>query len=129
MDHTADLAVEMWAPTQEELLIVGARAIIEILTEGCPVTPDAVREIAIDGIDPEDRLVQWLNEIIYAAVTGGFLFAGGKLCLGDTTLVARIQGQSNALDVIRTELKSVTYHDLSLRREAGVWRAFVVIDV
>ena len=129
VDHTADLALEMWASTEADLLRVGARAVVEVLTEGCPVTADTSREIAFNALDPEDRLVQWLNEIIYIAVTHGFLFDSGELSLGDLSLEATVRGEAGGSDKICTELKSATYHDLSLRRNDGGWRAFVVIDV
>lgn len=129
VDHTADLALELWAPTEPELLVTGARAIVDVLTEGCPLTADSDRTISLDVLDPEDRLVQWLNEIIYAAVTEGFLFCDGELSLGETSLTADVRGRSGAADSIRGELKSATYHELSLTHGDHGWRAFVVIDV
>ena len=129
VDHTADLAIELWAPTESALLETAARAVTEIMTEGAEIRATAAREIAIDAIDPEDRLVQWLNEIIYAAVTDGFVTAGADIELGATSLRATARGEAGAHARIRGELKSATYHDLSLARTDGGWRAFVVIDV
>ncbi len=129
VEHTADVALELWAPSEPELLRVGARALIDLLTGGAQIQPTASRPVAIDAIDREDRLVQWLNHVIVAAVTDGFLYAGAELTLGETSLVGEISGEA-AADRVRTELKSATYHDLSLRRDAsGMWRALVVIDV
>lgn len=123
------MALELWAPTEEELLLIAASAVIEILTEDCPVTPNTTRSIGFEGIDPADRLVQWLNEIIFAAVTDGFLFDTGELSLGASSLAATVRGEAAGSGKIRTELKSATYHDLSLRKDGDQWRAFVVIDV
>jgi SHS2 domain-containing protein len=129
IDHTADLALELWAPDERELLLEGARAIVEVLTEGASIEPRAERRIALCAVDREDRLVQWLNEVLYAAVTDGFLFASADLELAGSELAARVLGEEGAGDRVATELKSVTYHDLLLESGADGWRARVVIDV
>jgi SHS2 domain-containing protein len=140
IEHTADLALELWAPTQEELLRVGARAIVDLLTgapepgmaaagPATPVATSASRRIAIDAVDAEDRLVQWLNEVIVAAITDGFLIADADIELGESQLTAEARGQDSAGDRIVTELKSATYHDLELQSTDQGWRARVVIDV
>jgi SHS2 domain-containing protein len=141
IEHTADLALELWAPTQEELLRVGARAIVDVLTgvaepgtpgarpAARPAATGASRRIEIDAVDAEDRLVQWLNEVIVAALTDGFLIADADIELDESRLRAEARGQDSAGDRIVTELKSATYHDLALECTDQGWRARVVIDV
>jgi SHS2 domain-containing protein len=129
VEHTADLALELWAESEELLLVEGARALIEILTEGVEILETSERELRIEALDDEDRLVQWLNQVLLLAILEGFLLADAELRLYPGGLEARLRGEAAALDKIRTELKSVTYHDLHLSREAGRWEARVVIDV
>lgn len=133
VDHTADLALELWAPSEEDLLIEAARAVVEIMTEGAAIGAEARRHVVLEPVDGEDRLVQWLNEIIYAAVVDGFLFAAAdRLTLGAGAggrLEAELVGEARAHDRIAGELKSATYHDLELGQESGQWRARIVIDV
>ncbi len=132
VDHTADLALELWAPSEEELLAVGARAIVEILTESADISADAKRIIEIDAVDAEDRLVQWLNEIIVAAVMDGFLATDAVIELGERGpgwLRAELHGKESAGERLMTELKSATYHDLLVESHEEGARARVVIDV
>ena len=131
IDHTADVALELWGDSEEELLAAGARAVTEILTGGGEVAELGERELAIDAVDPGDRLVQWLNEIIVAAVVDGFLFRSAAIELGGgTQLHAHARGEPGRHDRVVAELKSATYHDLALERTPpGPWRARVVIDV
>lgn len=129
IDHTADLALELWAPSEEELLAEGARAVTSILAGGAEIRDTDQRALQIDALDREDRLVQWLNEIIYAAVTEGFLTARAKIVLGKTGLDATLHGEAGVAGKIATELKSVTYHDLFVEHTPAGWRARVVIDV
>jgi SHS2 domain-containing protein len=129
VEHTADIALELWAASEPELLIEGARALVEIMTEGALVGAPAEKTVEIDAVDSEDRLVCWLNEVLYLAVTEGFLFAEGDLVLTGTGLSGKLRGDAEAHDRIRTELKSVTYHDLELEHGQDGVRARLVIDV
>jgi SHS2 domain-containing protein len=129
LDHTADLALELWATSEEALLEEGARAIVSVLTEGAHIDDRDHRDIRLETVDDEDRLVQWLNEILYSAVSHGFLFSGAEITLSPAGLSAQLRGQADAGNSIKTELKSATYHDLTLERTDGGWRAQVVIDV
>ena len=130
LDHTADLALELWGESEEDVLCAGAEGLIAVMTEGGEVAGREQRRVHIDAVDPHDRLVQWLNEIIVAAVSDGFLFASADIALtGSTGLSATIRGEPDAGDRVLAELKSATYHDLELGQEGGSWRARVVIDV
>lgn len=130
IDHTADIALELWGDSEEEVLLAGAEAVIEILTDGGEVADRAGRDIAIDAVDAADRLVQWLNEIIVAAVAGGFLFRTATIELdGEIGLHASARGEPDGHDRVVAELKSATYHDLALEHAPTGWRARVIIDV
>lgn len=134
IEHTADLAVELWAPDEPALLVEGARALVELLTEGAEVGADAEhmaeRTLELTAMDPEDRLVRWLSEVLYWATVEGFLVVDAALeLLGGTGLRGRVQGQTNAEELLRTEIKAVTYHDLRLERGPAGVRARVVFDV
>ncbi|MCG8424563.1 MAG: archease [Proteobacteria bacterium] len=129
IDHTADLALELWAPNEQELLVVGAFAVTDIMTDGATVSTDAIRPVRIEAVDAEDRLVQWLNEIIVAAVVDGFLVGDAWVELRNNSLIAELRGEHNGWSRIVTELKSATYHDLVVDCGDLDVRARVVIDV
>ena len=129
IDHTADLALELWAPSEAELLAEASRAVVAIMTEGKSPAPETVRTVELDPVDNEDRLVQWVNEIIYLAVTEGFVVASCELDLQDSRLAATVRGQPDAGDLLAGELKSATYHDLALEQRDDGWWARLVIDV
>ncbi len=129
IDHTADLALELWGPSEVELLSEAARAIVAIMTDGRTIGRDELRRFEISAVDREDRLVQWVNEIIFLAVTNGFLFAEAEIELQTGALLANVAGEPDAADHITGELKSATYHDLVLEERGSSWWARLVIDV
>jgi SHS2 domain-containing protein len=129
LDHTADVAVELWAPDEPALLEEGARALVELLTEGAPLVGTAERAVELEAIDPEDRLVRWLSEVLYLATVEGFLVTGAALELPDAALRGTVRGMPAAAAALRTEIKAVTHHDLRLERGPQGVRARVVLDV
>lgn len=128
IDHTADLALEIWAPDLPALLVEAARALIEILTDGAKLEAVEDRTIELDAIDDEDRLVRFLNEVVWLALGQQFLLVDADLELTPTGLRGRVHGSLDARSIV-TEVKSATYHDLTLTRTPEGVRAQVVIDV
>jgi len=130
IDHTADLAWALWAPSEEALLAEGARAVIAELTEGATVQRRDTRQVELQCLDAGDRLVQWLNEVAALALGAGFLTADAQIELRDGGLSATVWGEADRPDAVLHEVKSVTYHDLQIERgQDGTWQAQVVVDV
>jgi SHS2 domain-containing protein len=133
-DHTADLGLRFWAPTEAELLVEAARALTDVLTGGKALAARASRHVRVEALDPEDRLVQWLNEVLVLATVQGMLFVDAELSLGQGgELEAELELVHDPSAIV-TELKSVTYHALELhRRTEGPthdgWVGQVVVDV
>jgi SHS2 domain-containing protein len=143
VEHTADLALDVWAPSEEALLVEAARALVDCLegdrTPGDRAAGDrrsresraplGTRELAFECIDPEDRLVQWLNEVLFLATVEAFLVRDAEIHLEPTHLRARVYGE--AADPTRplAEIKSATYHELRLEHSSDGARAHVVLDV
>jgi len=128
IDHTADLALEIWADDLPALLVEGARAVLEILTDHATLTAVAERTIELDAIDDEDCLVRWLNEVMWLALGEGFLLVDADLERTEVGLRGRLRGSLDARALV-TEVKSATYHDLALVHGPTGVRAQVVLDV
>ena len=132
LDHTADLAFEMTAPTEPSLLLGAASNLVAIMTDASAGGADELeeREIRVEALDGEDRLVRWLNEIIYHAMTGTFLLRSAEIeLIGDGEMRAICRGETDAFEKVTNELKCATYHDLVVEEREGGWYARVVIDV
>ena len=129
VDHTADLALELWAPSETALLEEAGQALVEILTDGASITTNSERSVQLETIDREDRLVVWMNEVLYWATVQRFVMTKAALTLDGDRVVGRVYGRTDAASLLKAELKSATYHDLSVEQVNGTWRARVVVDV
>lgn len=129
VEHTADLALRVWAPDEAALLQEAARAVIGGLTDGAEVARTHTRTVELSALDPEDRLVVWINEVLWLATGEGFVLGDAQVQLDGEGLRATVRGEADAHARVVTEIKSATYHDLRLHRAADrVW-ARLVLDV
>jgi protein archease len=126
VEHTAELEMEIEAPTEEGVFADALSALAELLGDdggGASVR----REIAIGGRERAALLVEWLDELVYVAETedlvpedavGIELFAGG--------LVATVRFRRGSP---RHLIKAATYHRLVFEPSGHGFRATVVLDV
>lgn len=131
VEHTADVALELWGADESAVLLVGGQAIVALLTDGAAVEEVVQRRVRLETFDAEDRLVRWMSEVLYLASVEGFLVARAELevATDGTGVEALMWGEEGAGDKLRTEVKAVTYHDLKIQFSATQVRATVVLDV
>lgn len=130
IDHTADLGFELWAPDEPALLAEAMRAVVRVMVGSLPEEGRETRTVALEGIDAPDRLIRWLNELIYLTTVERFVPISARLELGPSpehTLHATLQGSTRV--PLHTELKAATYHDLVLECDEGRAFARVILDV
>jgi len=133
IDHTADLGIEVTGRTKRELFTKAALSLTDIVVE-IKRTGAGVKEkiLTVEGSDPADLLIKFLREILY-------LFNGEALIIGkcDITkcgnkkLDARLllEPYNKKKHVLKTEIKAVTYHGLTVKKTKSGWRARVIFDV
>jgi SHS2 domain-containing protein len=129
LDHPSDLVLQFWAPSEQELLVEAARALIEVLTGAAKVAPERERAIVLESLDSADRLVRWLNEVLLLATVEGFVLCDADVELRPGGLAARVRGQAEAHGLVHTELKAVTYHGLEIGSRGGCFVGQVTVDV
>lgn len=131
-DHTADIGIDVVAPTAEAVFETAARALFEQIAQLGDVAPRVERRIAVTGADRAELLVRWLAELLYLHDTEGLLFSEFKVTrLSPGELAGRASGEPYDPErhQLNTEIKAVTYHQVAVERGDGGWRARVVFDV
>jgi len=132
LDHTGDLGIELSARSPETLFERAGEAFTEILTDPDTVRPSATVEIAVEGGDLEQLLVEWLTELIYRFDAQGWLFRRYRIrSLDDHRLDGTAEGEPYDPDrhTIRTTVKGATYHQLEVTRTEDGWKARVIFDL
>jgi SHS2 domain-containing protein len=132
VSHTADIALLVRGRTMGELLSHAALALYDLTTTGPGSHAPACRSIAIDSVDDDSLLVDWLNELIYFLYTERFVFTEftfHELTAGH--LVARCCGAhlSAGAGDLRREVKAATHHMVHISQTQDGYSAQVVLDV
>jgi SHS2 domain-containing protein len=131
-DHTADLGMEIYGNTPQELFSHAAFAVFDIMTDLRHVEVTEERQIVVEGDGWEDLLVNYLREILY-------LFNGERLMLKEYSIKsidthrveATVRGErfDPARHRIHVEIKAVTYHQVAVSDTPDGWRGRVICDV
>jgi SHS2 domain-containing protein len=126
VDHTAELELEIEAPSEEAVFSEALAALAELVSDagGPPVT----REVQVAADDRALLLVEWLSELVYLSELEELVPERiAALELTEGRLRATVQGHRGRP---RHLVKAVTIHRLELSGDddAG-WRARVVLDV
>ena len=131
-DHTADVGVDVTASSPEALFETAAVALFDLLVDTRALAPRVERFITVTGVDYEELLVRWLAELLYLHDTEGLLFSRftvTELSAGWLTGTATGELYDPERHHVKTEIKAVTYHQVSVRPENGGWKARIIFDV
>jgi SHS2 domain-containing protein len=132
IEHTADIGIEVEADSPAELFSCAGLALFSLM-----VGPDGVKacegwEETVSAEGWEALFHEWLSHLLHRFLQDGFIaVAITVLEIDDTHIRARLMGEK--LDYDRhdfaTEIKAVTYHQLSVRNDNSHWTARVIFDV
>ncbi len=132
-EHTADIGVNVYGATLEELFCNAAAAMYEALGRLQKTRDSRQRTVQIEAPTLEDLLHDWLAELLYEIEANHVLYDEIDLTeLKPGSLTATLRGAT--IDFARSEtneeIKAVTYHHLTVEQTpAGIWHATVIFDV
>jgi SHS2 domain-containing protein len=132
----ADVAIEAWGTTLEELFISAAAALLATMT----AAPEQVlrregRAFRLEHAELDLLLLLFLEELIFCKDARRLLLHADRVEIAEREglfhLEARVSGEQ--IDAGRhsllVDVKAVTLHRLQLQFGDGLWRAVVVLDV
>jgi len=131
-DHTADMGLAGRGDTLGELFEAMGEALAELICPRRLVNPTEARSLSVQAEDVEALCVDFLVEVLTAAQVDRFMVARIR-AIGCTEHSVSVELIGEPYDAARHELghevKAVTYHQLKVAREGGVWTARVIVDV
>jgi SHS2 domain-containing protein len=133
LSHTADLALEAWAPGKGECIAHAVQALVESFADVRQAVPrENVTFIASEPSD-EDLLVAVLNDVIYQLEVHGLLPVDISVDIRPAGPAARADVRFAAVRADEAELtgavpKAVSLHELRFGRDGELWRCHVTVD-
>ena len=131
-DHTADVGIRAFGKTVEEVFANAAYALFDLLTDVGSARNQLAHEVCVEGMDREDLLVRWLNELLFLWEKERYVFREFHIVrLTATSLKAVARGEifDAARHECKTEIKAVTYHQVEVIRKEGMWVGRVIFDI
>jgi SHS2 domain-containing protein len=132
LSHTADLGIIVKGNSCEELFRNAGLSLMDLMILYKSPGSGVKTTISINGNDLPDLMVKWLSELLY-------LFEGERLVTTEihvnsispnniSSAIETVELDSRHHEVLR-EIKAVTYHQIAVIEEKGIWQARVIFDL
>ncbi|MBN1873677.1 MAG: archease [Anaerolineae bacterium] len=127
IDHTADLALHIWAEDLEDLFTTAARGMFTLIADMRAINMTHTITLTLEAPDLEILLVDWLNELLFFDEVEGIAYVTFVFDeLTPTRLQASLRG-----GVIMEHLnyvKAATFHNLVVRHTETGYETEMVFD-
>ena len=124
--HKADIALDVFAPNLPEMFVNAAKGLYHIMGIRKGTLDRERLHISLDDLDAEGLLVAFLNELLYRVEAGQ---TGEHFQL--TIRKNHLEGDLDLAPVLsrQREIKAVTYHELDIIEENGMFHTRLVFDL
>ena len=132
IDHTADVGLHVFGTDPSEVFATAARAMFDIMVS--PESVHAVQSLSlqVEGADWPDLMVNWLRELLYLWSGRGLLVHSVDILdIGAQRITADVAVDSYdpARHALGSEIKAVTYHQITVKRKLTGWEARIIFDI
>jgi len=138
--HTADLQLRVYGadiPALFKNALIGMFQSLKSHASDCTYENDRLvcktlpvwRDIGVNSPDQEALLVDFLSTALYFFDVHNEIYLDVNFTEFDNThLLATLKGVP-ITGIEESEIKAVTYHNLALRQENGIWLTDIVFDI
>lgn len=127
ISHTADWALEVWAPDLSRLLVQAALGMYSLMEIQLDSQIQFKKMFKIQAEDAESLLVTFLSELLFFCEMEQTGFTQFELDMDGLEVTAT--GTGSKIIAQRKEIKAVTYHNLKIQATETGLQAVVVFDV
>ena len=126
IEHTADLALRLWAADLPDLFATAAQGMFSLFIVTADALP-ATKVLTLTALDVETLLVAWLNELLYLLEVEGLAFTAFTFTqLTPTRLEATLRG--GPVLEYAGYVKAATFHDLRVVAIPEGYETEIVFD-
>ncbi len=128
VEHTADLALHLWATDLADLFTTAARGMFAFMAVEETTAPVHTVAVQLTATDVETLLIDWLNELLYWAEITSLVFTTYTFeQLTTTQLVATAHGYP--VREYRNYIKAATFHELAVVKTPQGYETKIVFDM
>ncbi len=129
LEHKADLKIRAFGKTKEELFENAMVGMFEgAKYESECKAKNLKRKTEIKSLDLSSLLVDFLSQVLYFCEVEKEVYDDIKFeKLTENELKGTLIGKK--LKRMGVHIKGVTYHDLEIKKEKGIWQATILFDI
>ena len=129
----ADVAFAARGDSPEALFEGCALAMTDVMVDRRSLRPTVKRELSMTADDLDGLLYDFLTQIIIMKDVDSLLFRSFRPQISKRLdrLSCKMEGEpiDRARHKLRNDVKAVTMHMFGIKREGGLWKATVVLDI
>ncbi len=129
---TADLTVDTWGETLEDVFRQSAIALFNAITPLEGINQNETREFEVDGHDLGALLFNYLDELLYLQEVDLIVFSGFDLEVNRESLTLKAVCHGELFDLSKhtqgIAIKAVTFHQMKFEETDEGWKLRVVLD-
>lgn len=132
LNHSSDLSIKVSGKTQPELFANSAFALFDLMADLDKVQITEQLPLEVEGVDPDDLIVNWMRELLYLFQGSGYLLKEFEIRETRENYVrAEVKGEKFDPDRhdIRREIRSVFQHQCRMEKTGEQWTARIVFEV
>jgi len=131
IEHTADLGFRVYGETLKELFESAIEAVMESMVERKGTSEKKEMEYSDIADTYEDLLVDLLSEIIFQVEVENKVFVDWNVEINDKRIDAQFVYEKfdPRIHDLKLQIKSVTYHNLKIRKEGKYYVTEIVCDI
>jgi len=135
--HTADIGLEIWADSYESLFVNALNGYYKLVLSDDYSCNDLNKyQLTESESDYENLLISFLSEINYLLIVKAKVFKSIeslRIIQEDYNYQLSVIGQTGVLNNtekdIGTEIKAVTYHQVKIIKQDGIYRTKIFFDI
>ena len=126
IEHTADLALHLWADDLSDLFTTAARGMFSLFVVAGETQPET-KTLTLRSFDVETLLIDWLNELLYLLETEDLAYTAFEFThLTRKKLEATLHG--GPVREYIGYVKAATFHDLRVVATPEGYETEIVFD-
>ncbi|MCS7122161.1 MAG: archease [Archaeoglobaceae archaeon] len=129
LDHTADIAFEVWGKSFEELIENASYAFYNAFVHLDKIKEKEKKEIEVHGEEIDIVLYRWLNELLFLFDTEFFAAKNVKVYAENLKVRGELIGSRFTRELVRVEPKAITMHKFRVEKRDDEYYAFIVVDI
>jgi len=129
---TADLTVDTWGETLEEVFALSGVALFNAITPIEGIRKTETREFQVEGHDMGALLFNFLDELLYIHEVDLIVFSAFDLEINPDKFTLNAVCHGESFDIERhprgIAIKAVTFHLMNIQESDEGWKLRVVLD-